>query len=186
MRVATAGVVATVGHPWRYSVAVQRAAEALAGRTVRLVNGVCLDSTRTVHVVDVIRRLAGEVVGVSAVATGRTAAATLKFGSGAVGTFTTTDQPGRGGRVALEIYADGVRIVVSDTGSELHFEDRIERHTANPAAAHEALDRAFIAAVQRPKTSNGLLVEYADGVRSHRLAIALTRAAAAGYPVRLA
>lgn len=112
--VAAAGVSTSVGHHWRSSTVVARAREVLAGRIVRLVGVTWLDKVppvpwwahrgssggqvveQAVHVLDLARVLAGEVVVVHAVADAAppaggdvdsATAGALRFADGAVGTL---------------------------------------------------------------------------------------------------
>jgi predicted dehydrogenase len=115
---AAAGVLTAVGHHWRYLEVVERARRLLDGRAVRLVGGTWLDKVPPVgwwpvrdrsggpvveqaaHVLDLARLFAGEVAEVFAMGDGRPPkvpgptcwrdTATLRFGSGALGTLSTT------------------------------------------------------------------------------------------------
>lgn len=199
-RVAATGVATAVGHHWRYSTAVLRAAEALAERPVRLVSGAWLAAIppaglsgglvvdQVVHLLDLARALAGEVREVYAVShqdpDGATAA-TLRFTSGAVGALAATSRLDQTRKVGLDIYAEGASVSVTENGCEIRVGDRTERHAVDAALARRAIDRAFVSAVRRRAYRAGVLVDYVDGVRSHLLAMGVARSAAAGYPVRL-
>ncbi|WP_035857393.1 Gfo/Idh/MocA family protein [Cryptosporangium arvum] len=152
---------------------------------------------------DLLRALAGEAVEVYALGDeapvpgtdfDSVTAATLRFASGAVGTLATTcrfapratDGNGTGSRVAeLEIHADGAGARITEDGCEIRVGDRSEWHAVDAGAAVRAIDRAFVDAVRRPDARGGVLVDYAQAVRTHRLAHALTRSAAEGRPLRL-
>lgn len=214
-RIASSGVVTAVGHHWRYSTAVLRAQSALAERPIRLVTGVWLDAAdsapwwgrasrsggplveQVVHLLDLVRALAGDAVEVYAMGDDTpppgvldadvdgVTAATLRFASGAVGTLATTCRF-TGRRLAeLEIYADGAGVRIAENGCDIRVGDRSERHTVDADAAVLAIDRAFVDAVRRPAARTGVLVDYAQAVRTHHLAHALTRSASEGRPLRL-
>lgn len=207
-RVAAAGVVTAVGHHWRYSTAFRRVAGALAGRQMLLVNAAWLEAPpsagwrterersggqiveRAVHLLDLARVLAGEVEEVYAVATthvdgAEATSASLRFASGAVGTLAATNRLDRPRRIGLEAYAEGASAVVVEDRCEIRIGERAEWHAVDPMLARDAVDRAFLDAVQRPETRSGVLVDYAQAVFSHRLAIALADSATTGRPVRL-
>ncbi|SHN47583.1 Gfo/Idh/MocA family protein [Cryptosporangium aurantiacum] len=211
-QVVAADVVTGVGFHWRYSAALERAREALAGRPVSLVAGTWLDKVppvgwwprrdgsggqlieQAVHVVDLARVLVGEVVEVYAAADASppnapgadvdsSAAATLRFASGAVGTLSTTCRLGWKHRAALELYADGVAVAVSEDGCEVRTADGTEWFPVDPMDAKRAVDRAFLDAVGGDRS--GVLVDYVDALRSHQLACALATSVAERRPVEL-
>ncbi|SHN48035.1 Gfo/Idh/MocA family protein [Cryptosporangium aurantiacum] len=214
-RVASAGVVTAVGHHWRYSAAVRRAGAVLAGRPIRLVTGSWLDSVDTagwwgrrdrsggpiveqvVHLLDLLRALAGEVVEVYAAGDGTpppgvadadidgVTAATLRFASGAVATLATTCRFTGRRRAGLEIFADGASVTITEDGCEIRVGDRSEWHAVDAETSYRAADRAFVDAIRRPEARVGVLADYAQAVRTHRLACALTRSAAEGRALRL-
>ncbi|MFG1928394.1 Gfo/Idh/MocA family protein [Cryptosporangium sp. NPDC048952] len=158
---------------------------------------------QVVHLLDLLRALVGEAVEVYAMGDDMplegadfdgVTAATLRFASGAVGTLATTcrfapraiDGHSNGRQLAeLEVYADGAGVRITEDGCEIRVGDRSEWHAVDADAAVHALDRAFVDAVRRPEARSGVLVDYAQAVRSHRLAHALTRSASEGRPLRL-
>jgi len=209
--VARSRVVTAVGHHWRYSAAVRRAAELLDGRAVRLVTAAWLDKVPPVgwwamrdrsggqvieqaaHVLDLARVLAGEVTHVCAMADGvppvvagspgadvdGATAAVLRFAGGAVGTLAATCQLRWKHRAGIEIYADGLALTLTET--ELQVTD--ERgdqppQPVDPDDAKRAADRAFVDAVLGK--GDGVLVPYAEALRTHRLACTIARSAASG------
>src|SRR5215217_8100395 len=202
-----AGVPNATGYHWRYMDTVEQAVELLAGRPPRLLTASWLDRTpgppwwpvraasggqlveQATHLLDLCRLLAGEVTAVSAVAAtspaGRgdidhVAAGTLRFASGAVGSVTSTCLLHRPWRVGLEVMADGLALAVSE--HELVVDDGTGRRTV-PLGADPLLreDADFVAAVRgEPVTPR---MPYAEALRSHRLAVAVTRAAATGTAV---
>ncbi|MFG1928454.1 Gfo/Idh/MocA family protein [Cryptosporangium sp. NPDC048952] len=209
-RAVAADIVTGVGFHWRYSAAVARAREALEGHRVSLVAGAWLDKVppvgwwprrdgsggqlieQSVHVVDLARVLVGDVTEVYAVADATppdvpdadvdgSAAATLRFASGAVGTLSTTCRLGWKHRAALEVYADGIAVAISEEGCEVRTADGHQWHPVDPMDAKRAVDRAFLDAVGGDR--DGLLVDYPDALRSHQLACALARSAAERRPI---
>ena len=88
-------------------------------------------------------------------------------------------------RAGLEIFADGASVTITEDGCEIRVGDRSEWHAVDAEASRRAIDRAFVDAVRRPEARSGVLVDYAQAVRTHRLAHALTRSAAEGRPLRL-
>ncbi|MPZ81868.1 MAG: gfo/Idh/MocA family oxidoreductase [Actinophytocola sp.] len=208
--VADARVLTAVGHHWRYAATVRRAHELLADRPVRLVAGAWLDKVppvpwwshrdrsggqaieQAVHVLDLARLLAGEVVEVHAVAgapaaggdvAGATAAA-LRFADGAVGTLSATCVLGWKQRAGLEVFADGLAITITEDGIAVRADDREPAWEAvDPDDAKRAADRAFVDAVLG--RADDVRVPYAEALRTHRLACALARSAEDGEPVHL-
>ncbi|HEY8371698.1 MAG TPA: Gfo/Idh/MocA family oxidoreductase [Pseudonocardiaceae bacterium] len=206
-----AGVVTAVGHHWRYSAAVRRAQDLLAGRRVRLVTGAWLDKLppvpwwsrrsnsggqvveQAVHVLDLARVLVGEVTEVYATADPRpprvddadvdgATAATLRFACGAVGTLAATCLLGWKHRAGLEIYAEELALTVTEEGIEVHDGDGVQRFPVCPDEAKLAADRAFVAAVLG--RGDGVLVPYGEALRTHHVACAITRSVVEGRPVR--
>jgi myo-inositol 2-dehydrogenase/D-chiro-inositol 1-dehydrogenase len=202
-----AGVPTATGYHWRYLDTVEEAVRLLDGRPPRLVAASWLDRTpgtpwwpvrassggqlveQATHLFDLCRLLGGEVDSVSAVA-GRSpagagdidhvAAGTLSFASGAVGSITSTCLLRRGWRMGLEVVADG--LVLALTERELVVDDGTEVRTV-PAGVDPMRreDADFVAAVRgepvRPR------VPYGEALRTHRLAVAVARAAATGTVV---
>ncbi|GAA0231856.1 Gfo/Idh/MocA family oxidoreductase [Cryptosporangium japonicum] len=209
-RIVAADVVTGVGFHWRYSAAVARARDILDGHRVSLVAGTWLDKVppvgwwprrdgsggqlieQAVHVVDLARVLVGDVTEVYAVADAAppdvpdadvdsSAAATLRFASGAVGTLSTTCRLGWKHRAALEIFADGIALAISEEGCEVRTTEGNEWHPVDPMDAKRAVDRAFLNAVGGDR--EGLRVDYPDALRSHQLACALARSASERRPI---
>lgn len=202
-----AGVPTATGYHWRYLDTVEEAARLLDGRPPRLLAASWLDRTpgtpwwpvrassggqlveQATHLFDLCRLLGGEVDAVSAVA-GRSpagpgdidhvAAGTLSFASGAVGSITSTCLLRRGWRMGLEVVADGLALALTER--ELVVDDGSEVRTVpvgvDPMRREDA---DFVAAVRgepvRPR------VPYREALRTHRLAVAVARAAATGTTV---
>lgn len=210
--VTAAGVVTAVGHHWRYSAAVRRAQELLAGRAVRLALGTWLDKVppvpwwssragsggqvveQAVHVLDLARVLVGEVREVCAFGDGTppdapadadidgATVAALRFRCGAVGAVAATCRLGWKHRAGLEVCADGATLAITEDGLEARDAHGPTEHRVDPDTAKIAADRAFIDAVLG---RGGVLVDYADALRTHRLACAVATAAAEARPVML-
>ena len=209
-RVADTATVTRVGHHWRCAEPVRTARRLLRGRRVRLVSGWWLDKIppvpwwvdhrrsggplveQAVHVLDLVRVLAGEVSQVHAASagpvTGGTAdeatAAVLSLTSGAVGTLSTSCLLAGKHRAGLEIVADGLVIGVGEDWLEVGDGTTSRRETVDPMLARTAADRAFLDALRGvPVDADALtLPDHAEAMHSHRLACALARSAAAGTP----
>ena len=210
--VEAAGVLTAVGHHWRYSTAVLRARQLLDGRSVRLAVGTWLDRVppvpwwsrragsggqvveQAVHILDLARLLVGEVREVCAFGNpappeeagadidGATAAA-LRFTSGAVGTVAATCSLGWKHRACLEIYADGLALLLSEDGFQVRDEHGSNEVRVDPDAAKLLADRAFVEAVLC--RDDGVLVDYREALRTHRLACAVAASAVGSTPVVL-
>ena len=211
--VAAAGVSTSVGHHWRSSTVVARAREVLAGRIVRLVGVTWLDKVppvpwwahrgssggqvveQAVHVLDLARVLAGEVVVVHAVADAAppaggvvdsATAGTLRFADGAVGTLAATCRLRWKHRAGLELYADDLALTVTE--EQLAVRDGADCWSVDvdPAEARAAADRAFVDHLAgRAPSGAGTVVDYGEALRTHRLACALADSVASGAPVVL-
>jgi predicted dehydrogenase len=211
--VATAGVVTAVGHHWRYLGIVEQAAALLAGRPIRLVDGVWWDKVPPVawwsrrdrsggpvveqaaHVIDLARALIGEFDEVYAVGTGTpppiegadvdsATAATVRFASGAVGTMSSTCALGWKEKAGLSVVADGLTLFVGEDELVVRDEAGAWSVAGDPEAARVAVDRAFVDAVRG--VGDDVRVPYAEALRTHRVACAITESAGSGAPVRVA
>jgi myo-inositol 2-dehydrogenase / D-chiro-inositol 1-dehydrogenase len=207
------GVPTRVGHHWRCAEPVAQARALLADRTVRLVSATWWDKVppvswwahrdlsggpvveQAIHVLDLARVLVGEVTEVSARAHGTVpggdvdavTTALLSFANGAVGTLSAASVLGAKHRAGLEIVADGLVVGVGEDWLEVRdgaaepVRSEFDRWTACVAA-----DRAFVDDVAGravdPVTSPP---DYAEALRSHRLATAVARSAASGAPEKL-
>jgi predicted dehydrogenase len=207
------GVLTRVGHHWRCAEPVVQARALLADRTVRLVSATWWDKVppvswwahrdlsggpvveQAIHVLDLARVLVGEVTEVSARAHGTVpggdvdavTTALLSFANGAVGTLSAASVLGAKHRAGLEIVADGLVVGVGEDWLEVRdgaaepVRSEFDRWTACVAA-----DRAFVDDVAGravdPVTSPP---DYAEALRSHRLATAVARSAASGAPEKL-
>ncbi|MGL5858319.1 MAG: Gfo/Idh/MocA family protein [Angustibacter sp.] len=196
-----AGVVTGTGYHWRCLDTVERAARLLHDTSPLLVSGSWFATRPPVawwsrrrgsggqvveqltHLLDVARDLLGEAVGVAAAATSTTfdpeqvddaTAAVVRFGCGAVGTFAATSVLPSAGPVVLDIVAAGTRLSLTETCLVIDGPDG--RHEITPAVdPRVAVDQEFIAAVRGERASTR--VPYAEALRTHQLACAITTAA---------
>ena len=204
------GITTSVGHHWRYLGVVEQARELLRDRPIRLVTGAWLDKVPPVawwphrdrsggqiieqaaHVLDLLRHLAGEVVEVTAVGNASppavdgadvdsASAATLRFANGAVGTLAATCVLGWKEQAGLQIYADGLALSISETGLTVRTAEGLDTVQSDPESARIAVDRAFIDAIRGD--GDDIRVPYAEGLRTHALAVAVAQAAATGRPI---
>lgn len=209
------GVVTAVGHHWRYSPAVDLVRDLLDGQTVRLLTGSWIDKVPPVpwwakramsggqiveqaaHVLDLIRLLCGDVVEVSAYANpappGTPGAdidvatvAILRLQSGAVGTVAATCCSDWKHRAGLELQADGLSITFREDCITTRTAQGTTQRSLSPDEAKRAADRAFIDAVVGSGAGrNGILVDYSEALRTHRLACAIAESAEHNRAVRL-
>jgi myo-inositol 2-dehydrogenase/D-chiro-inositol 1-dehydrogenase len=208
-RLAAAGLLAVVGYQWRYLDTLQTAARLLAGAPPRLVLGAWLDKApgtpwwaqqqrsggqmveQATHLLDVARVLAGEVRTVRADGVHdpagpgdilHAATSTVRFDSGAVGSFSTTCLLPGGYRMAVELFGRGVAVRLSEQDLLVRDADgeRTVRASVDPVL--EA-DRQFVEAVRGREAD--LRTPYAEALRTHRLAWAVAEASRSGGTVRL-
>ncbi|GAB3213411.1 Gfo/Idh/MocA family protein [Marinactinospora thermotolerans] len=209
-RVAAAGTLTAVGHQWRYLRVAERARELMAGREVRMLLGHWLDKVPPVawwsrldgsggqvveqaaHVIDLARLLAGEVAEVHALES-RTRAggapdsdvaaatiANLEFQNGAVGNLAATCLLAWKHRAGLEVYAEGLAMELSESWLRVHTgaaPDVVE----DEGLAKTRIDRAFVDAVRG--LDDDVRTDYADALRTHRVACAIARSAVTGRRV---
>ena len=208
--VAAAGVPTATGYHWRHLDTVERARAVLAASGPRLVTVTWQDKVpppawwrttalsggqvveQATHVLDLARVLAGEVAEVRAATMpssdpGRdvadATAAVLTFASGAVGTLAATCTLAAKGRAGIDVAADGVLVELSETSLRISGPDGVEE--AAPAVdARQAVDRAFVDVLSGRPAPPGL-VDYAEALRTHRLACAVAEAARTGGAVRV-
>jgi predicted dehydrogenase len=210
--VARRGLVTATGYHWRYFDTVERAAELLVDRPARLAIGSWLDkvppplwwSTRAnsggqvieqaTHVLDLARVLVGDVAEVSALAarTPRTAypdadvddvsVATLRFRSGAVGTLAATCLLQWKHHAALQLFADGLALELSESDLVVDTGSGAVRETPQIDAKTRS-DRVFLDAVRGG--DNQVRTAYAEALETHRVACAVARSAEQRRPVAL-
>jgi predicted dehydrogenase len=147
------------------------------------------------HVLDLARALLGDAQEVYA-AGGRLSpspspdwgdiddatAATVRFASGAVATFSATSLLAAKHRASLTTYSLGLAMEVSETGIAV---DRGDGRQEHPAAEDPrvTVDREFIEAVRGQRSATR--TPYGDALESHRLACAVAQSAREGRAVRL-
>jgi myo-inositol 2-dehydrogenase / D-chiro-inositol 1-dehydrogenase len=205
-------VLTATGYQWRYSGSVERAGALLEEHPPVLATAQWLDRTpppawwrdrtrsggqvieQATHLLDTLRVLLGEaeVHGAAegpAVQGGRGVAravvAALRFRSGVVASLTCTPA------FKLEQKHVAIDLVCGDLWIRVH-EDRLERLDGGAAEvwknerdAKELVDRAFIDEV-RGDAGARIRAPYAEALKTHRLAWAVTRAAGvAAVPARL-
>ena len=199
-----AGLLAVAGYQWRYLDTLQTARDLLAGAPARMFLGSWLDKAprtpwwadqqrsggqvveQATHLLDVARTLVGEVETVRAdrahdpAGPGDIAHAftsTLRFGTGAVGSVSTTCLLCGGYRMAAEVF--GPALALRLTEKDLTVVDVQGERTLVPAVDPVLeLDRQFVRAVRGEQAD--LRSTYAEAIRTHRLAWALTEAARSG------
>jgi predicted dehydrogenase len=205
--VAEKGLVTAVGYHWRYLDTTERAQEMLSRNPARLALGYWLDATpppawwrkeeqsggqmveQTTHVFDLARVLVGEVDSVYAVG-GKferpdfpdsdvydVSAATLRFESGAVGTFASTCILRWPHRVGLHLFSEGMAIELSehDMMVDVGRGRPVEQAQGDPFIRE---DRDFIDAVQGK--SNKIRSPYAEALKTHRLTTVARQSAREG------
>jgi myo-inositol 2-dehydrogenase / D-chiro-inositol 1-dehydrogenase len=209
------GVLTAVGHHWRYSEAVGIVREMLEDRPIRLAVGSWLDRVppvtwwikrtlsggqiveQAVHVLDLIRLLVGEVAEVSAYVNTTppntpgadvdgASAAILRFRSGAVGTVSAACCLAWKHLAGLDLHADGLSITIHEDRLTARTPDGPLHRSLRPDDAKKAADRSFVDAVLGRGTGPaGILVDYAEALRTHELACAITESAVQSQPVRV-
>jgi myo-inositol 2-dehydrogenase/D-chiro-inositol 1-dehydrogenase len=207
--VAGARVPTATGYHWRHLDTVDRARGALTGAPVRLVQARWWGSTpppawwsqqaasggqvveQATHLLDVARVLVGEVVTVRADGTSDDAGpgdivhastSTARFETGAVGSFSTTCLLPGGYRMAVELFAPGTALRLSERDLLVLDADGERLVTPQVDPVLEA-DRQLVRAVRGQDAD--LRTTYAEALRTHRLAWAVTEAARTGSTVGL-
>jgi predicted dehydrogenase len=204
-------VVSCVGYQWRYLEAVDRARDLLKGRPPQLVVGAWLGETpaakwwtradqsggqiveQATHIFDLARYLAGEMEPTAAVGHRVPRPAypesdildvtqtSVRFASGALGSFSTTSLLPGPHRVGLDIVSDGMALTLDVLDHRLTV--RLGKETMTLAShsgfemPYQLQNRAFIDAVQGKP--NRIRSPYDDALLTHRLTLAASRLAAA-------
>ena len=203
------GLVSCVGYQWRYLEVVDRARELLESHPPQLVIGSWLGDTpgarwwirkdqsggqiveQATHVFDLARYLAGEMEPTSAA--GRRVArpahpnsdildvteTSVRFASGAIGSFSTTSLLAGPHRVGLDIVSDGMALTLKVLEARLVVRRGTETTRLAPPSAfdtpYELQNRAFIDAAQGKP--NRIRSPYDDALLTHHLTIAASRLA---------
>ena len=203
------GVVSCVGYQWRYLEVVDRARELLEGHAPQLVVGSWLGETpgvkwwirseqsggqiveQATHIFDLARYLVGEMEPVAASGRRVQRAAyadsdildvtetSVRFASGAIGSFSTTSLLPGPHRVELETISDGMALTLAVLDHRLVVRRGAEAVTLAPPSEfdtpYERQDRAFIDAVQGKP--NRIRSPYQDALLTHNLTLAASRLA---------
>lgn len=207
------GLVTAIGYHWRYLDTTEEAQVLLADNPARLALGYWLDSTpppawwtqeklsggqiveQTTHILDLARLLLGEATEVTALGSNLqraqwpdadlqdTTIATVRFQSGAIGSFSSTCLLGWPHRIGLHLFAEGLAIELSE------WEIMIDRGAGRPTRRAEGdafmrEDRAFIDAVKGE--TNRIRAPYPEAMKTHRLACAAAAAARSNDVINLA
>lgn len=205
------GLVSCVGYQWRYLEVVDRARELIEGRPPRLVVGSWLGETpgakwwvrmdqsggqileQATHIFDLARYLAGEMEPTAA--TGRriprpaypesdildVTETSVRFESGAIGSFSTTSLLAGPHRVGLDVVSDGLALTLEVLDHRLVVRLGTEMTTLAPASSfekpYELQNRAFIDAVQGKPSR--IRSPYDDALRTHHVTLEASRLATA-------
>jgi myo-inositol 2-dehydrogenase/D-chiro-inositol 1-dehydrogenase len=189
-------LVTAVGYQWRAMDTIAELREVLAGRPARLVLGAWHGNLpepswwrrqdqsggqmveQATHLFDLARLLVGEARVLAAAAghfdrpgtadadVAAVSSATLRYASGALGSFSATSLLGRSAEVGLRLICDGLHVEV--TREAVVYDDGRERREVRVQAdPFVTINRAFLAAVA---SADPTLVHssYADALLSHR------------------
>lgn len=203
------GVVSCVGYQWRYLEVVDRARELLESHPPQLVVGSWLGETpgaewwirkdksggqiveQATHIFDLARYLAGEMEPTAAA--GRrvprpaypdsdildVTETSVRFASGAIGSFSTTSLLAGPHRVELDMVSDGLALTLEVLNARLVVRLGIETTTLAPPSEfdtpYELQNRAFIDAVQGKP--NRIRSSYDDALLTHHLTLSASRLA---------
>jgi predicted dehydrogenase len=204
------GLVSCVGYQWRYLEVVDRARELLASHPARLVVGSWLGETpgaawwirmnqsggqileQATHLFDLARYLVGEMEPVAA--TGRrvprpahpdsdildVTETSVRFSSGAIGSFSTTSLLPAAYRVALDFVSDGMALTLEVLDHRLIVRRGTETATLAPRSDFDtpyiSQNRAFIDAVRGK--ANRIRSPYDDALLTHHVTLGASRLAA--------
>jgi predicted dehydrogenase len=191
------GVITAVGYHWRGLDTIPRVAEALREHPPLMVLGRWLTITpppawwsdpaqgggqmveQATHLIDLARFLVGEGEAVAALATppygtpgvpGATAAL-VRYDSGAIGEFTASHLLPRSTEVSLTLVCERLRIEIRQDRVVFDRSDGLEEVRTGDDP-YEVEDRAFLDAL-RTDDRGRVLCDYADALRSHRLACSI-------------
>jgi myo-inositol 2-dehydrogenase/D-chiro-inositol 1-dehydrogenase len=203
------GMVSCVGYQWRYLEVVDRARELLGGRPPQLVVGSWLGETpgaawwirkdqsggqiveQATHVFDLARYLVGEMEPTAAA--GRrvprppypdsdildVTETSVRFASGAIGSFSTTSLLAGPHRVELDMISDGMALTLQVLDHRLVVRLGTETTTLAPPSEFDTpyrlQNRAFIDAVQGKPSK--IRSSYDDALLTHHLTISASRLA---------
>lgn len=213
-RVHEAGIVTAVGYHWRYWDHVRAVRLALPDQRVGLALGYFLNVLpgspwwrvkarsggqvieQAIHLVDLARYLLGEVERVSAEYAVRANfdepghdqedvyTVNFRFRSGAIGNLSTCSILHRRFSVGLDLVCKHRVYRIREDATEVDGPNGVERiERANDAGLAE--NSAFLRAIATGDR-DGILSDYADALRTQRVALAASRSAETGAPVVLA
>ncbi|MDH2325821.1 glycosyltransferase [Cereibacter sp. SYSU M97828] len=207
-----AGLVTAVGYHWRYLDTVDAARAELARNPAHLMTGFWLDQTpppqwwwredgsggqvveQATHIIDLARFLAGDVTEVYGLAAIRpredfdgldvptATTANLRFAGGAIANLSATCILRWNHRVGLHVFADALALEITDHDIMVDVgRGRPVRHAEGDPVWRQ--DRDFIEAVQGRE--NRIRCPYAEALETHRVALAISKSAASGQPVKM-
>ncbi|WP_220432150.1 glycosyltransferase [Falsirhodobacter xinxiangensis] len=210
--VEAAGLVTAVGYHWRYLDTVDAARAELARNPAHLMTGFWLDQTpppqwwwredgsggqvveQATHIIDLARFLAGDVTEVYGIAASRrredfygldvptATTATLRFAGGAIANLSATCILRWNHRIGLHVFADALALEITDHDImvDVGRGRPVRRAEGDPVWRQ---DRDFIDAVQGRE--NRIRCPYAEALQTHRVALAISKSAASGAPVKM-
>jgi myo-inositol 2-dehydrogenase/D-chiro-inositol 1-dehydrogenase len=205
-----AGLPTATGYHWRHLDTVAQARELLRGRSVRLVGARWWGTTppaawwsrsdlsggqvveQATHVLDLLRLLGGDVVEVLGAAAPSSSesrdvpdatAVVLRFGSGAVGTVSTSCVLPVPTAAGLDLVTGGLSVHLTETSLRVSTADG-EQQAVPAVDARRAVDRAFVDVLSGGQAAPGL-VDVAEALHTHHLACAVAEAARTGSVVRV-
>ena len=212
-RACEVGIVTAVGYHWRHWEHVKRARTAVAGERVGMALGHFLNALpgspwwrvkvrsggqileQAIHILDLARYLVGEVERVSAeyalranfdepgFASEDVYTVNLKFRNGAIGNLSTCSILHRRYDVGLDLICKNRAYRIREDATEVDGPDGVERiERSNDAGFAENV--AFLRAIATGDRG-GILSDYADALRTQRVAIAANRSAESGAPVTI-
>ena len=207
-----AGVPTATGYHWRCLPTLAAARSVVAQAPPALASAAWLDKVppvgwwtrqelsggqvveQTTHVLDLLLLLVGDVVEVQALgaqvardafpdadvdaATG----ALLRFASGAIGTVTSTSLLGAKRRSGIELIGEGYALTLDEDELVVDAGERPRVERADGGARRQ-VDEDFLAEVRGER--GRVRAPYAEALRTHRLAWAITEAARTGRTVRV-
>jgi myo-inositol 2-dehydrogenase/D-chiro-inositol 1-dehydrogenase len=207
-----AGVVNSVGYHWRYQESTDAGRAALEGKTIGMVMGYWMGGLpgvgwwrrleqsggqfveQTTHIFDLARYVAGDVEEVYASAATRAlqdvenlnvtdvGAAVLKFKSGAIGTIHNTCLLKMGYNTGLTVVTPDLVVELMGGCKLIEPGKRTEISSRNDPYKTE--DQVFLDAV-RTGNSSAIRSNYADGVKSLEVSLAVNQSYQTGKPVKV-
>jgi len=212
-RVRESGVVTAVGYHWRQWDHVKAVRSALPGERVGMALGYFLNALpgspwwriksrsggqvveQAIHIVDLARYLVGEIEQVSALYATRgnfdepghaqedVYTVSLRFRNGAIGNLSTCSVLHRRVNVGLDVVCKQRVYRIREDATEVDGPSGVERiERSNDAGLAENV--AFLNAIASGDRS-GILSDYADALRTQRVALAANRSAETNLPITL-